>query len=161
MQPFSLILQTRKLGVMKRLGCYSVNDSFRMGSQFSWLLAPWPKQDSQRWSGPLWSGFDHIKYWGTLLQTSSFRQQSSMFKGTFPFSRKVVPFRSQFRFWSDQKCQLQRTEMALVADVFLCVAGQHLHGTQEAPVNVLSNREQWSSSVSGIRKLMAPSSPSL
>lgn len=28
--------------------------------------------------------------------------------------------------------------MALVADVFLCLAGQHLHGTQEAPVNVLS-----------------------
>lgn len=40
------------------------------------------------------------------------------------------------------ECQLQWTEMALVADVSLCLAQHRLLGIQEAPVNVLSNKEQ-------------------
>lgn len=43
--------------------------------------------------------------------------------------------------------------MALVADVSLCLAPQHLLSTQEAPVNVKEQRTV-SSSVSGLRKLM-------
>ena len=92
-------------------------------------------------------------YWRTTaLDNKGSRAPSTPQKNGFIWTNWQVPI----QILIGPECQLQWTEMALVADVSLCLAWQSLLDTQKAPIKVLRNREQCSNSISWLRKLMVP-----
>lgn len=102
--PFLSFYRLEKSGAMKRLGQQSVDVSFRIRPQVSWLLSSLLTKT--------WSKVVRTKMTTASTEVPYWRTPSLDNKGHLPLPRQVVPFGLtggfQFRFWSNHSVAVYR-----------------------------------------------------